>query len=164
MPAVLGANQYLGIDSLDTDLLFMVVVALGGVVVGLALFRGVGRLRESSNLRKSSWKTFEKVAKVRGLTSLEVSTLRSVVRASKIERPSQVLGSILLFDKCVDRALDKEALSSVEQGGCSTGSGKGWQRPPLSGTGVQIAGISSALTATSIFTSDSCPGTAWTRN
>lgn len=42
--------------------------------------------------------------------------MRSVVRASKIERPSQVLGSILLFDKCVDRALDKEALSSVEQG------------------------------------------------
>lgn len=40
-------------------------------MLAMELFRGMGKLRESSRRQKSSWKTFEKVAMVRGLTAME---------------------------------------------------------------------------------------------
>ena len=126
----------------------------------MMLFSGIGKLRESSRWQKTSWKTFEKVAMVRGLTA--IGALRSIVRGSKIKRPSQILGSILLFDG-VDVALDNGAVSEAEQGS-STGSGRDWLPPPLSGTGIPIAGTPSVPTVTSISRSGLSPGTAWTRS
>ena len=97
-------------------MLYLLMIVVVGVLLALAVFRGLGKLRESSKLNKSSWKTFERVAKVRGLRAMEIEALRSIVRASKVKRPSQILGSVLLFDRCVDLALDKGAVSELEQG------------------------------------------------
>ena len=40
-------------------------------MLAMALFRGMGKLRELSRRQKSAWMTFEKIAIVRGLTAME---------------------------------------------------------------------------------------------
>ena len=86
----------------------------------MALFRGMGKLRESSRRQKTSWKTFEKVAMVRGLTAMESERGEPSCRERKIKRPSQILGSMLLS---VLTLLSTTGPFRRQSRGSSTGSG-----------------------------------------
>ena len=96
-------------------MVYMLAAAIAAVALAMAFFRSLGRIKDRRQLQRSSWKTFEKVSKVKGLSRLEVDILRSVIEGAKVKRPSQVLGTITLFDKCVDRALDRDLLSDGDQ-------------------------------------------------
>ena len=115
MLAILAANNYLGFGGPDMTMVYMLAAAIAAVALAMAFFRSLGRIKDRRQLQRSSWKTFEKVSKVKGLSRLEVDILRSVIEGAKVKRPSQVLGTITLFDKCVDRALDRDLLSDGDQ-------------------------------------------------
>ncbi|MEE2658039.1 MAG: PilZ domain-containing protein [Candidatus Latescibacterota bacterium] len=105
--STLAANTYLGIDDPDMRFVYGLFAAIVGVAVLMVVFRGMAKIRENYQLRKSSWRIFEKVAKVRGLSQLEIQVITSVVRKAKVKRPSQALGSITLYDRIADQALDR---------------------------------------------------------
>ncbi len=65
-------------------------------------------------VQRSSWFTFDKIAKVKGLSNVQTRLLADVVRRPKIQRPSQVLASIRLFESVIDQALDAGWISDAE--------------------------------------------------
>lgn len=83
--------------------LFGTIVAIGLV---MALFRVFAKIQEGRRVRRSSWLTYEKIAKVKGLSKLQTQLLATIMRRAKVQRPSQVLGSIRLYESLVDKALD----------------------------------------------------------
>ena len=109
-------NPYLGIPEPDMMLVYGLGATTVAIGVAMLFFRGIAKWRESRQVQKSSWRTFHKIAKVKGLSKLEISTLALVVGQSRVGRPSQVLGTIQLFDRCVDQAVDRETISDAEQG------------------------------------------------
>ena len=109
------SNPYLGIPEPDMEILYILGLVFAIASVFVVVFRGLGKWNESRKVRASSWRTFIKIAKVKGLSNMERRTLEIVVRKANPKRPSQVLGSITLFDRCVDQAIDKGVISDVEQ-------------------------------------------------
>ena len=97
-------------------LVYGLVVTAVAIGVAMLFFRGISKWKEGRQVKKSSWRTFHKIAKVKGLKKLEISTLALVVGQARVGRPSQVLGTIQLFDRCVDQAVDKDVISDAEQG------------------------------------------------
>ena len=116
MLAILAkSNAYLGIPEPDMATLYILAGVIGIAAILVIVFRVLGKWSESRKVKASSWRTYSSLAKVKGLTNLERKTLDIVVRKANPKRPSQVLASITLFDRCVDNAIDKEIISSVEQ-------------------------------------------------
>lgn len=109
------SNPYLGIPEPDMQILYILAGVFVVATVFVVIFRGLGKWNESRKVKASSWRTFSKIAKVKGLTNLERKTLEIVVRKANPKRPSQVLASIILFDRCVDQAVDRDIISDVEQ-------------------------------------------------
>ncbi len=109
------SNPYLGIPEPDMQILYILAGVFVVASVFVVIFRGLGKWNENRKVKASSWRTFSKIAKVKGLTNLERKTLEIVVRKANPKRPSQVLASITLFDRCVDQAVDKDIISDVEQ-------------------------------------------------
>ena len=109
------SNPYLGIPDPDMQILYILAGVLGVASVFVVVFHVAGKWNENRKVKASSWRTFSKIAKVKGLTNLERKTLEIVVRKANPKRPSQVLASITLFDRCVDQAVDKDVISDVEQ-------------------------------------------------
>ena len=113
MPALLAS--YLNLPGPN----MMLICGFGATVVLIALamiiFRGMGKWKEARQIQKSSWRTFNKISKVKGLSKLEQNTLARLVRQARVDRPTRVLGAMTLFDKCVDRAVDTGTISDDEQ-------------------------------------------------
>ena len=113
MPALLAS--YLNLPGPDMMLIYGFVATVVLIALAMVIFRGLGKWKEARQIRKSSWRTFNKISKVKGLSKLEQNTLALVIRQSRVDRPTRVLGAMTLFDKCVDRAVDKGAISDDEQ-------------------------------------------------
>ena len=94
---------------------FRYIYGLFGAILGIALlmvlFRVFERYREGRKVQRSSWLTYEKMAKVKGLSNVEIRLIAGVLRRAKVQRPSQVLSSILFYEKVMDRALDRGWIS-----------------------------------------------------
>ena len=86
------------------------------VFLAMGAFRALARLREARQVQRSSWRTFDKVAKVKGLSRIEVQVLRSLLKRHKVKRPTQVLSAIVTFDRLVDQGLDRAWIEDDEQG------------------------------------------------
>lgn len=107
--------SYLQFEELDITKIYLLFGAIVAVMVAMAIFRSLGRVKENRQVQRSSWRTFEKVAQVRGLNAAEVGVLSGVVRRCRVKRPTQVLGSIQLFDRCMDRAVERGYIGDHEQ-------------------------------------------------
>ena len=109
------SNPYLGFPEPDMQILHILAGIFVVASVLVVVFRMFGKWNETRKVKESSWRTFSKIAKVKGLSNLERKTLEIVVRKANPKRPSQVLSSITLFDRCVDNAIDRDIISDVEQ-------------------------------------------------
>ncbi|MEW6754893.1 MAG: hypothetical protein AB1505_28510 [Candidatus Latescibacterota bacterium] len=109
MPAFLAAN-YLGFQTPDLGPLYLFLGAVAGLLVFLYVARALGRVRERRIERRSAWETFGKIARARGLTPEQTRVLAQLARASKVGRPSQIIASVRLFDRCLDRVQSRDGL------------------------------------------------------
>ena len=109
-----SSGNYLGFGGPDMTMVYYFLAAVALLAVILLMFRGFGKVAERSQLRKSSWKTFRKIALARGLKFREIDIIAAVVRKSKISRPAQALGSIQVFERCVAHAMDRGELTELE--------------------------------------------------
>ncbi|MBT7595962.1 MAG: hypothetical protein HN559_13705, partial [Gemmatimonadetes bacterium] len=105
--AVIAANSYLGIDDPDMRFVYGLFGVAAGIFLLLALVRVGAKFKESKQVERSSWRTFDKLASVKGLTRLEVRILTNIARRGKTKRPSQLLASIQQYDRLVDRAAER---------------------------------------------------------
>ena len=97
---------------------FRYIYGLFGAILGIALlmvlFRAFERYRERRKVQRSSWLTYENMAKVKGLSNVEIRLIAGVLRRAKVQRPSQVLSSILFYEKVMEQALDRGWVSDDE--------------------------------------------------
>ena len=115
MTALLAkANPYLGIDELDMTKGYLLMAAIVVVFLIMVFVKLVTSFLEIRQSRKSSWLTFNKIARVKGLSNMEIQALVRLVAQSKQKRPAQIFGSIKLYDRIVDRAVDRGKISSNE--------------------------------------------------
>ncbi|MFC1526589.1 PilZ domain-containing protein, partial [Candidatus Latescibacterota bacterium] len=106
---------YVYFDELDMTNVYLLFAAIVVVFLVMMVFRGMSRVKENRQVQRSSWRTFEKVARVRGLSAAESRALAEMVRRCRVKRPTQVLGSIQLFDRCLDQAVDRGYVGEVDQ-------------------------------------------------
>ena len=106
--AIVAANKYLGIDDPDMRFVYGLFGIAAGIFLLLSIVRAGVRFKESKQVERSSWRTFDKLASVKGLSRLEVRILANIARRDKSKRPSQLLASIQLYDRLVDKAVDRE--------------------------------------------------------
>ena len=106
--AIVAANKYLGIDDPDMRFVYGLFGIAAGIFLLLSIVRAGVRFKESKQVERSSWRTFDKLASVKGLSRLEVRILTNIARRDKSKRPSQLLASIQLYDRLVDKAVDRE--------------------------------------------------------
>ncbi len=94
---------------------FRYIYGLFGAILGIALlmvlFRAFERYRERRKVQRSSWLTYENMAKVKGLSNVEIRLIAGVLRRAKVQRPAQALSSILFYEKVMDQALDRGWIS-----------------------------------------------------
>lgn len=107
--------SYVQFSEIDVTKIYMLFGAIAAIMVAMVIFRSLGRVKEGRQVQRSSWRTFENMARIRGLNAAEARVLSEVVRRCRVKRPSQVLGSIQLYDRCVDRALDRGYVGDHEQ-------------------------------------------------
>lgn len=115
MLALLGANPFLGLSQPDWRLAYLFLGIVAGIGVFLYIMYGMRKLKERQRLKRSSWNTYYKIAKLKGLTQMEADTLAAAIRQAGIRRPSQVLGAIKVFDQCVDQAVARGQLDVNQQ-------------------------------------------------
>lgn len=88
-------------------LLSALLAVIVAIAIAMGLFRALAKLREARQVQRSSWLTYERIAKVRGLNRVEIRLLTEILRRARVKRPSQVLGTIQLYDRILDQALDR---------------------------------------------------------
>lgn len=115
MGYLLAANPVTGLRDPTLETLYPILIALAGLLFFMFFWWVVRRLRDRGKARRSSWTTFEKIAKTRKLTPLETRTLAALIKGAKIKRPTQVMGSIQLFDQCVEQVVAVAGLSEGQQ-------------------------------------------------
>ncbi|MBT3344801.1 MAG: hypothetical protein HN712_02840 [Gemmatimonadetes bacterium] len=104
---MIAANSYLDIPDPDMRLVYGLFGAAVGIFLVLAIVRFALRLRENKQVERSSWRTFDKLSSVKGLSRLEARILTNIARKDRTKRPSQLLASIQMYDRLVDRAADR---------------------------------------------------------
>jgi len=112
---VLMAVKPVDFGAPDMGALILFIAAVAGVFLFLVFMRGLGRVKERNIEMESAWQSFRKIAQVRGLNTEQIRALAAVVRAVKLKRPAQIIGSISVFDRSVDRAQAKGALTETQQ-------------------------------------------------
>ena len=115
MLSAAGANSYLTMDSLDMSKVYWFLAAVVALFIVMAILRGIGRLREIQHERNSAWRTFNKLAKARGLSPPEINVLAKATRKAKVKRPAEVLAAIKVFDRAVNNFLESEDATSKDQ-------------------------------------------------
>lgn len=105
--ALIAANPYLGIDDPDMRFVYGLFAIAAGIFLILAIVRYGMRFHESKQVERSSWRTFDKLSSVKGLSRLEARILTNIARKDRTKRPSQLLASIQMYDRLVDRAADR---------------------------------------------------------
>lgn len=99
--------SYLSFSAPNMRLLYGLGLAIVAIAMAMGLFRALGKLRESRQVQRSSWVTYERIAKVKGLSRIEIQLLTRLLRRARAKRPSQILGTIQLYDRLLDQALDR---------------------------------------------------------
>jgi len=107
---------YLPFEGPDLRYVYGLFAVIFAVALLMVLLRVFERYRERQQVLRSSWLTFESTAKVRGLSNVQTRLIASVLRRAKVQRPAQVLSSILLYENLMDRALRGGWLSGDEIG------------------------------------------------
>lgn len=105
LPAIIAA--YLPFSGPDLRYVYGLFGAILGIALIMVLFRLLARFREKKQVLRSSWLTYSKIAKVKGLSKFETQMLATIMRRAKVQRPSKVLGSIRQYESLVDKALDQ---------------------------------------------------------
>lgn len=108
MPASAFAN-FLGLTSPDAGQVLVFVGAVATLLVLLYGGRALGRLRRQRSETRSAWERFHMLARTRGLTAEQAEAVAHLTTVGRVQRPSQVLASVRLLDRCLDRA--REGLS-----------------------------------------------------
>lgn len=115
LPVLATLAGYLSFAEPDLRLVYGLLATGAAVGLAMALLRGLAKIRDGIRVQKSSWRTFDKIARVRGLSRLEIRLLTTILRRARVKRPSQVLGSIKLYDRLVDEALDRKWIAVDDQ-------------------------------------------------
>ncbi|MDA0337342.1 MAG: PilZ domain-containing protein [bacterium] len=106
--------SYLPFAGPDLDYIYGIIGAILAIALLMVVFRVFARLQENRRVQQSSWLTYEKIAKVKGLSKLETQLLSMILRRARVQRPSQVLGSIRQYETLVDKALDRAWITDSE--------------------------------------------------
>lgn len=114
MPFLLAALKT-GLRDPTLEMFYPVFVACCSLLFLSLVWWAARRLAERRKVRRSSWNTFNSIAKVRKLTPLETRTLATLIGKAKVKRPTQVLGSTQLFDRCVEQVIAKGGLTENQQ-------------------------------------------------
>ena len=109
MMAVFTAS-YLSFQPPDMSVLYW--VGVGGVLLLLILLvaRWLERMRLRRAEARSAWRTFRRIARAHGLNQRQIRILASVAKAGKLRRPAQIMGSVLVLDRCTTRARERGLL------------------------------------------------------
>ena len=113
MPAPLTAT-YVNFEPPDLIVLCWFGAAVAVLSAVLVTLRYLGRARDRRTEQQSAWESFQQVAKARGFSRAQVRALAVAARAAKLKRPAQIVGSVLVMDRCVDRAQDRGKLSETQ--------------------------------------------------
>jgi hypothetical protein len=97
---------YLPFAGPDLRYIYGLFAAIIGIAIIMAFARLFARYQERRRVQRSSWLTYQKIAKVKGLTKFQTQLLATILQRAKVQRPSQVLGSIRLYESLIDKALD----------------------------------------------------------
>jgi hypothetical protein len=97
-----------GIRTATPQMVWRTLLGLGSIFVLVFLFWVVRRLVERHRLRRSNWDTFQSIP-------LETRTLTVLLNKARLKRPTQALGSIQLFDRCVEQVLSRGGLTEAQQ-------------------------------------------------
>ncbi len=106
--------SYLPFAGPDLRYIYGLIGAILAIALIMVVFRIFARFQENRSVQRSSWLTYEKIAKVKGLSKLETQLLAMILRRAKVQRPSQVLGSIRQYENLVDKAVDRAWISDSE--------------------------------------------------
>lgn len=112
LPSIIAA--YLPFSGPDMPYIYGLFGAIAVIAVIMGIFRLLARFQEKRQLQKSSWLTYTKIAKVKGLSKLETQVLATIMRRAKVQRPSKLLGSIRQYENLMDKALDQGWVSDDE--------------------------------------------------
>ena len=115
MRTLLAANAYLDFENPDMEKVYLLLAAIAAIYIAMSIFRGIGRLRERRDEKKSAWQTFRKMARARGLTAIEIRVLSRAASQAEVKRPAQLLASIQLFDRCVTVLTETSEVSTSDQ-------------------------------------------------
>lgn len=97
----------------DMRLVYLFFAGLVVLFIFLFFVRVLSRVKERKIETDSAWQTFRNVARARGLSSDQTRALTLVAQEAKLRRPAQVMGSINVFDRSVDKAQTKGALNET---------------------------------------------------
>ena len=75
--------SYLSFSAPDTRLFYGMLLAIVAIAVAMGLFRALGKVRESRQVQRSSWITYERIAKVKGLSRIEIQLLTRLLRRAR---------------------------------------------------------------------------------
>ena len=109
---VLGANPYPGIAEPDYGLINTLKNFFIGFGVLLLIIRVFSGLQKRANAKKGHWALFQQMAKARGLSKEQIKILGSIAKSAKVKRPARLLGSLRLYDRAVEKALEKEGFDA----------------------------------------------------
>ena len=106
------ASQAIEKTDLGQISLFLALILCLFFVLGFA--QRLHLMLQQRKTQRTAWRSFAKLAKIRGLDPAEIKVLTLVTKRANIKRPSQVLASVHVFDSCVSRSQKREELSSAE--------------------------------------------------
>jgi hypothetical protein len=93
-------------------------IGLGVIVVALCvglLVRLSARHRAKEREKAAAWEAFRRLVKSRGYSGAQASVLALIARRARLQRPTQVVTSIHVFDRCVVRAQTAGALTNMQE-------------------------------------------------
>ena len=114
MLTIIAANTLVSIEKTDMGKVYLSLVLIVVLFLSLAIVQRINFFLEQRNKQKSAWRIFARLAKARGLVPAEIRLLTLATKGAKIKRPSQVLGSIHVFDRCVYDFILHEEISEKE--------------------------------------------------
>ena len=94
--------------------IFLVIALIVCLFLSLAIVQRIHLFHQRRKTQKSAWCTFVNLAKIRGLVPAAIRALTLATKRAKIKRPSQILASMHVFDKCINEFLYYEKVSLAE--------------------------------------------------
>ena len=106
----------LGFEKHDMGKVYLIIGLIVVLFLSLAIVQRINSFLRRRDKQKSAWRTFARLAKVRGLIPAEIRVLTLAAKRARIKRPSEVLASMQVFDKCVNEFLYFEEVRVLRSG------------------------------------------------